>query len=73
MRTGFDRIGHTITEKQARKGCLDKHPYDSRNDARDHAAKLAKCHPEWAELRPYRCTICHGYHLTTSTRHKGKA
>lgn len=64
MRAGFDRIGRDVGLSQAKAQCLDKRKFDSRNAARDKAALLAKRHPEWEPQFPYRCTLCHGWHLT---------
>lgn len=66
MRAGFERIGRSVTVGQAKRKCLDKIRYTSRNKARDTAARKANAHPEWATLSPYRCTLCGGWHLTTS-------
>ena len=65
MKSGFDRIGHTVTVEHAKRSCLDKVRYDSRNAARDRARFLAKKYPDSGKLRPYRCTICGDFHLTT--------
>lgn len=67
MRSGYERIGRDVTLKQAKRSCLDKVRYASRNKARDKAAKMANTHPEWDKARPYKCGICSGYHLTTAT------
>jgi hypothetical protein len=79
MRAGFDRIGRTVTVKQANRQCLGKRRYASKNEARDEASKSAKRHPEWERLHPYGCTICGGYHLSRqrpiefAEKPKGKA
>lgn len=67
MRHHFDRIGHTVSIEAAKRGCLDKRRYPSRTVARDKAVLIGKRNPEWPVLRPYRCTICDAYHLTSST------
>lgn len=72
MKSGFDRIGHTVTVEQAKRSCLDKVSYDSRNAARDRAAYLGKRFPGQLPQKPYRCSICHGFHLTTIRPRKGK-
>lgn len=65
MKSGFDRIGHTVTVETAKKGCFDKRTYDNRNIARDASRKIARNRPEWPPLRPYRCTLCGNFHLTS--------
>lgn len=67
MKSGFDRIGHTVTVEQAKRSCLDKVGYPSRNAARDRARFLSKKYPDSQLQRPYRCTLCGGFHLTTKT------
>lgn len=66
MKSGFERIGRGVTVEQAKRSCLDKKRYDSRNAARDRAAFIAKKYPDSAPQRPYRCTLCGDFHLTTS-------
>lgn len=79
MKSGYDRIGHDVSVEHAKRSCLDKVGYASRNAARDRAAFLATKYPDTPRQRPYRCTICHGFHLTTKTpdglknRDKGKS
>jgi hypothetical protein len=65
MRSGFDRIGRTVTVEHAVRSCLDKVRYGSRNDARDRATKIAHKFPDSKPQRPYRCTLCGDWHLTT--------
>lgn len=64
MRAGYDRIGRTVSLKQASSQCLGKQRYGSKNEARDEASRKAKRHPEWDRLYPYGCTICQGFHLS---------
>jgi hypothetical protein len=64
MKSGFDRIGHDVTIEHAKRSCLDKRKYDGRNEARNEAVKLAKRHGT-PKMRPYRCTLCGGFHLTS--------
>lgn len=71
MRAHFDRIGHTVSEEVARKSCLDKVRYPSRNRARDRAVLIVKQNPERPALRPYRCTICGDFHLTSNVPNPG--
>jgi hypothetical protein len=59
-----ERIGRSISLAAAKRSCLDKHPYDSRSIARDAQAKNAKRYG-WAPQKPYRCTLCGHWHLTT--------
>lgn len=74
MKSGFDRIGHTVTVEHAKRSCLDKARYDSRNAARDRAAYFARRFPDQAPQRPYRCTLCGDFHLTTKKQDgRGKA
>jgi hypothetical protein len=66
VKSGFDRIGRTVTVEAAKRQCLDKRRYDSRNAARDRAAGIAKKFPGGKPQRPYRCTLCGDWHLTTT-------
>lgn len=66
MRAGFERIGRGVTVKQAKRQCLDKKRYASRNEARDWAARAANRRPNWQTLHPYSCSLCGGYHLSTT-------
>lgn len=68
MRSGYERIGRTVSIERAKRSCLDKRPYASRNEARDAAARNAKRYGN--ELRWYRCTICGKFHLTTMRKDK---
>lgn len=65
MKSGFDRIGFSVTPEHAKRSCLDKRPYGSRNIARDAATKNEKRYG--LVFRPYRCSICGYFHLTTRT------
>lgn len=65
MKSGFERIGRTVTVEAAQKACFGKVRYDSRNAARDKATKYRKRYPEAPPQRPYRCTLCGDFHLTT--------
>lgn len=65
MKSGFDRIGHSVSVEHAKRSCLDKVRYDSRNQARDRSVFLAKKYPGGKPQRPYRCTLCGDWHLTT--------
>lgn len=58
-----DRIGVSVTLAFAKRSCLDKTRYASRNEARDKAARQ-KNHGLSAK-EPYRCTLCDGWHLRT--------
>lgn len=66
MKSGFDRIGRTVTVEAAKRQCLDKRRYDSRNAARDRAAHIAKKFKDSKPQRPYRCTLCGDWHLTSA-------
>lgn len=61
----MENIGRTVTVEHAKRSCLDKKHYASRNDARDSAAKMARKFRDSTRLRPYRCTLCGGFHLTS--------
>lgn len=63
MKSGVERIGRTVTVEFANRSCLDKRPYPSRNDARDAAARNLKTFG--TDTKPYRCTLCGRFHLTT--------
>ena len=65
VRSGIERIGRTVTVEAAQKGCFGKVRYDSRNAARDRATKYRKKYPDEPKQRPYRCTLCGAFHLTT--------
>jgi hypothetical protein len=65
MRSGYERIGRTVKLAVAQRSCLDKRRYSSRNDARDAAAKHQVRLVGSADQRPYRCTLCGGFHLAT--------
>lgn len=65
MRSGIERIGRTVTVEFAQRSCLDKVRYPSRNAARDRAARLRTKYPNSQPLRPYRCTLCGDFHLTS--------
>ncbi len=65
MRSGVDRVGREVSEQQARRGCWEKRRYDTRTAARDSAARIAK-RPNAPILFMYRCTICHGFHLSST-------
>lgn len=69
MRSGYDRIGRSVTIEHAKRSCLDKRPYQSRNMARDAAAKNLRTFG--TATKPYRCTLCGLFHLTT-IRPRGK-
>lgn len=66
MKSGMERIGRTVSIEFAKRSCLDKKSYRSRNDARDAAAKNGKRFGGNAAKYWYRCTLCSGWHLTSS-------
>lgn len=72
MKHGMERIGRTVTVAQARRSCLEKRKFASKNEARDRAARYLTLEPEWKPMRPYRCALCHGWHLTTQQVKKEK-
>lgn len=47
MKQGIERIGRTVPLGRAKRSCLDKRSYSSRNKARDKAAKFKA--QGWAE------------------------
>lgn len=63
MNSGFDRIGREVSLQSAKRSCLDKKRYDSRNHARDAAAKNQKVFGDTAARYWYACTLCGGFHL----------
>lgn len=77
MKAGFDKIGRTVTIETAQRSCLDKKRYPNRNKARDSAARTRRLRPESSPQRPYRCTLCGDFHLTSQVprglRGKGNA
>jgi hypothetical protein len=54
VKSGFDRIGHTVTVEAAHRQCLDKKPYASKNKARDAAGRNKRIRPDSPVQRPYR-------------------
>lgn len=58
-----ERIGVTVSLFFAKRSCLDKKRFTSRNRARDWAARGNKKYARAQE--PYRCTLCGGWHLRT--------
>lgn len=70
MKSHFDRIGRTITVQKAKRQCLDKKPFPSRNAARDKAARRALAYPDEPHQHPYRCTVCGGWHLTSRPKNQ---
>lgn len=76
MKSGFERIGRTVTLEAAHRSCLDKKKYTNKNKARDSAARNRRLRPESLPQRPYRCTLCGNWHLTSQVPYglrKGKA
>lgn len=73
MKSGFDRIGRTVTVEFAKRSCLDKVSYPSRNVARDRATRMGAKYPGSLPQKPYRCTICGHFHLTTIRQEKPSA
>lgn len=65
MKQGYERIGRSVHIAQAKRACLNKKRFSSRNEARDKAARQSNSSPEWYPARPYKCTLCGGFHLTT--------
>lgn len=65
-RAHFARIGHDVSVEAAKRACLDKVRYASRTVARDKAVLIGKRNPTWPVLRPYACTLCGKFHLTSS-------
>ena len=72
MKAHFERIGRDVTIEKAHRSCLDKVRYDSRNQARDRSRHLRKKYPDSSPTRPYRCTICGGWHLASIRQGGGK-
>lgn len=66
---GFDRIGREIPVDRAVAGCFNKKPFDSKNSARDWAARGKKKYGHCAE-DPYKCHICGRWHLTSLNKDK---
>lgn len=66
---GFERVGREIPVDRAVSGCFEKKPFDSRNQARDWAARGTKLYGH-AASEPYKCHICGRYHLTSLDKTK---
>jgi len=56
-----------VDPKHMHQSCFDKNRYNSKNTARDYAAKLAKRH-DHPKQNAYHCQICDGWHLTSSDK-----
>lgn len=65
MKSGVNRIGHDIAVTAAKRGCFDKVRYPNKNVARDCARKLQQKYEKERPQRPYRCSLCDGWHLTS--------
>lgn len=60
----FERLGREIQYDRAKRMCLDKREFPTRNEARDFAARgERKMHH--TKQKPYRCLLCGKYHLAT--------
>lgn len=66
---GYQRIGRDIPVETAKRGCLDKRRYVNKTAARDQAVKIAKQSGDPVPMRPYRCGLCSGWHLTSAQPH----
>lgn len=66
---GFQRVGREIPVARAINGCFEKKPFESRNAARDWAARGRKKYGNTAS-EPYRCHICGLWHLTSLPKTK---
>lgn len=51
--------------------CLDKKPFDSRNEARDFGIRNVKKHGH-TNQEPYHCGLCGKFHLATVRTNKAK-
>lgn len=71
MRTGLDRLGREIPVGRAKRMCLDKKPFDSRNEARDFGIRGVKRHGHTVQ-EPYHCQLCGKFHLATVRNNPGK-
>lgn len=66
MKKGFERVGRSISVERAVRGCFEKKVFDSRNHARDWAARSLKRHGgDTRGTEPYRCHVCGKWHLTS--------
>lgn len=61
---GFERIGRQISVDKAKRMCLDKKPFESRNEARDFSIRGHNRHGHTAQ-KPYKCHVCGKFHLAT--------
>jgi len=66
MREGFDRLGRDISARAAQRMCLQKRQYATKTEARDAAARFQKREKTFI-ARPYKCSLCSLFHLTTQT------
>ena len=64
---GIDRVGREIPLDRAQRGCFEKKEFESRNHARDYAARKSKEFPATAK-NPYHCHVCGKWHLTKLTK-----
>lgn len=73
MRKGFERLGREIQVGRAKRMCLEKKPFDSRNEARDFGIRGEKYRGHTTQ-EPYHCRLCGKFHLATvrPNRAKGK-
>ncbi len=61
MTSHYERIGKTITGKDADRMCLKKKQFDSRTAARDFAIRGQKRYQN-APMTAYKCAICGKWH-----------
>lgn len=69
MKTGMDLLGREIPMTKAKRMCLDKRQFETRNEARDFAIRGFR---QLAHTRqkPYRCRLCGKFHLSTIRKAK---
>lgn len=61
-------IGGQFTSQRARRMCMDKRQFATRNEARDFGKRGDKWFHS-GEMGVYRCPLCKKFHLTTLKLH----
>ena len=62
-RTGFDTLGRDYSLPSVERMCFSKRTFATKNQARDAGLKY--------EQNPYRCPVCHSFHLTSLSNADG--
>lgn len=54
-----------LTPEDTERACTSKRWYASKNAARDDAKRIAKAKGDAEPMNPYRCPVCHRWHLSS--------